>query len=192
MILNKKPFNIPAESRLIEAIGCSRTEASKIINGYLNTYPNLKKYMNQCEFSAKTTGQIKTSFGRIRHLDNIKTLYRLHGDDLLDYRWANSRGLKKERRNFKTGLNNAKNFRIQGLAAHIINRSMIALAKELKNRNLEAYIALMIHDQVVCIVKEEHSELVKNIMQDKMENTIKLSIPLTAEPKIAINLAESH
>jgi DNA polymerase I len=98
----------------------------------------------------------------------------------------------RERREYKTLLNNAKNFRIQGLAAHIINLSMIEIAKELKAQKLNAYIALMVHDQVICIAKESQAAQVKNIMRDKMQNTVKISIPLVAEPEIADNLAESH
>jgi DNA polymerase I-like protein with 3'-5' exonuclease and polymerase domains len=148
--------------------------------------------MKQCDYDAKSKGQVKTVFGRIRHLNEVRSIAQIYGDKILDYKWANSQGLKDKRRAFKTGLNNAKNFRIQGLAAHIINRSMIALASRIEELGLNAYIALMIHDQVVCIASDEHAEKVKEIMQICMENTVKLSIPLTAEPQIALNLADSH
>jgi DNA polymerase I-like protein with 3'-5' exonuclease and polymerase domains len=179
-------------SRLMEAINCNYKEANSIINGYLNTYPQLRKYMSQCDYEAKTLGYVKTMFGRIRHLTEVKNIATIYGDSILDFRWCNTNGLGDKRRDYKLGLNNAKNFRIQGLAGHVINRSMIEIAKEFKLRNLDASIRLMIHDQVVCVAREDQAEEVKAIMQDKMENTVKLSIPLTAVPQIGDNMAESH
>lgn len=180
------------EARLMQSIGCDRAQASAIIKGYLSTYPELKKYMQNCNWSAKKYGYVKTVFGRVRHLPQAKALFEKYGNELLDWRWAKARNLLEERYQFKNLLNNAKNFPIQGLAAHIINKSMIEIAREFKKRNLDAYIALMIHDQVVCIAREDIAEEVKNIMRDKMQNTVKISIPLVAEPEIADNLAESH
>jgi len=180
------------ESRLMASIGCDRKKATEIITGYLNTYPELKKYMQDCNWSAKKDGYVKTLFGRKRHLQEAASLFKQHGNALLNWKWAKQNNLLAERYRFKTLLNNAKNFPIQGLAAHIINRAMILIEQEFKKRNLDAYIALMIHDQVVCIAKEEIAEEVKDIMRDKMQNVVKLNIPLIAEPKIADNLAESH
>ena len=180
------------ESRLVEAIGCNYKEATQIIQDYLTTYPNLKKYMTQCNIEAKTKGYVKTVFGRIRHLPRAKELYQQYGNDLLDRKWAKAKGLLNERYELKNLLNNAKNFKIQGLAGHIINRAMIEIAKELKIRKLDAYIALMVHDQVISIAEDCIAEEVKVIMRDKMQNTTKISVPLIAEPEIATNLAESH
>jgi DNA polymerase I-like protein with 3'-5' exonuclease and polymerase domains len=180
------------ETRVSQLLGCSKEEARQVINNYLSAYPDLRTYMRKCDYEAKTQGQVKTSYGRIRHLTEAKRLHKIYGNDLLDYRWASSKGLKEERWRFKNLLNNAKNVKIQGLAAHIINRSMIQIAKELKDKNLDAYIALMIHDQVICVSRADQAEQVKQIMKYHMENTIKLSIPLVADPKIADNLKESH
>lgn len=180
------------ETRVSQLLGCSKDEARVVINNYLNAYPDLRSYMKKCDYEAKTAGQVKTTYGRIRHLTEAKRLYQVYGNSLLDYKWANSKGLKEERWRFKNLLNNAKNVKIQGLAAHIINRAMIEIAKDLKKQNLDAHIALMIHDQIICISKTDQSEQVKQIMKYCMENTIKLSVPLVADPKIADNLKESH
>lgn len=181
------------EARLVQAIpGIDYKEAKLIINGYLNTYPELRKYMNNCNALVKLEGKVKTIFGRVRHLPEAKQLFEKHGNQLLEFRWARANNLIEERKMFKTCLNNAKNFPIQGLAGHIINRAMIATARELKAQGLDASIRLMIHDQVIVVAREDQAEQVKNIMRDKMQNTTKLSIPLVAEPEIADNLAESH
>jgi DNA polymerase-1 len=173
-------------------MNCDYKEAKTVISAYLNAYPGLKRYMHNCNASVKKYGMTKTKFGRIRHLPEAKELFDKYGNDLLDFKWARANNLVEERKLFKNCLNNAKNFPIQGLAGHIINRAMIEIAKEFKKRKLDARIALMVHDQVVCIAKEEIAEEVKQIMQDKMENTTKLTVPLVAVPEIADNLAESH
>jgi DNA polymerase I-like protein with 3'-5' exonuclease and polymerase domains len=81
------------EARLMQSIGCTRPEAAAIIKGYLNTYPNLRKYMAECDKSAKLKGYVETIFGRRRHLSKAKAYYDRYGDELLDYRWAKSRSL---------------------------------------------------------------------------------------------------
>lgn len=170
------------ESRLVEAIGCSYNQAKTIINGYLATYPNLKKYMLTCEFEAKKYGFVKTEFGRVRHLKQVKALYLLYEDRVLDYKWASDRGLTKERREYKNALNNAKNFKIQGLAASIVNRAAISLTKAFKAANIDGYIINQVHDELVCMVKEEQVEEAKKIMKHCMETTVNISVPLQAEP----------
>lgn len=174
------------EARLRQAIGCSWKEANKIITDYKNTYPNLKKYMWKCDHDAITKGYVTTIFGRKRHLAFAQELEVLYGHkNLLDYKYAAKNGLLELRRKLKNLLNNAKNFRIQGLAAHIVNRAMIAIAIKLKEEKLDAYIALQVHDEITCIAREDQAERVAEIVQDCMENTIKISVPLVAEPLIA-------
>lgn len=179
------------EPRLMQSIGCDRKTASNIIKGYLSTYPELKKYMTSCNWSAKSTGKVKTIFGRIRHLPEAKILFEKYGNDLLDWRWAKARNLLDERRKLKTLLNNAKNFPIQGLAAHILNRSLIAFARKIKQEKLEAYVIATVHDEICVLGKEEQAEKISKILQECMENSVKLSIKLSAVPIIGNNWAEA-
>lgn len=179
------------ESRIGQAMSCDRKEASSIIKAYLNAYPELKKYMTACNWSVKKNGYVKTKFGRIRHLPLAKILFDKYGNDLLDWRWAKHRNLLDERRKFKNYLNNAKNFPIQGLAAHIVNRSMIAIAREFIAQEIDGYIALQVHDEITCIVREDQAELAKAILKKCMETTTTVDVPLVAEPLIAQNWAEA-
>lgn len=179
-------------SRISETMGVSYKEAEKIINAYLDSYPGLKKYMFNSERDAKKYGYVRSEFGRIRHLPKVKELFDKYGKDLENFKWAQKNGLLKERREYKNGLNNSKNFPIQSMAASIINKAMIAIARILKERKLDACIIMMVHDQIVCIAEESVAEEVKAIMQDCMENTVKIAVRLIAEPIIGENLAESH
>ena len=179
------------EGRLVQAIGCSYEEAKKIISDYLNTYPELKKYMRDCEYSAKTLGYVETQFGRRRNLPEVKELYEKYGNKLSDKKWVKINKLSSIAYKYKTLLNNAKNFPIQGLAAHIVNRAMITIAKEIKEKNLNSRLIANTHDELTYCVIEEEAEQMKEIMQRCMENTTKISAPLTAEPLIADTWADA-
>lgn len=181
-------------SRISHEMNTSYGEAKKIIDSYLRSYPKLKQYMANCNYQAKTLGYVKTELGRVRHLKEVRAMHVLYGNkfDITKYKEASKRNLLEQRRKFKNGLNNAKNFRIQGLAAHIVNRAMIEIEKEFRQKGIDGYVASQIHDQIVCLVREDQAQQAKDIVRDKMENTTKISVPLLAEPQIANNLKDSH
>lgn len=179
------------ETRLVEAIGCTFEEAKNIKHSYFKTYPNLQKYMNKCNYEVKNKGFIVTDFGRKRHLQEAKNLYNVYGENLIDPKWAKRNHVSQERRKFKTLLNNAKNFPIQGLAAHLVNRAMLAVTRAFKANNIDGNIILSVHDEITCIVKETQAEQAAKLLQDCMENTTKISVPLSAIPIIGNNWAES-
>lgn len=187
-------------ARISQAMNVSYREADEIIKAYLNAFPNLKKYMAKCNYEAKKKGFVTTVFGRKRHLQKANSLHTLYGDDLLKRKWCERQekvdGLEegtllRQRRKLKNLLNNAKNFPIQGLAAHIVNRAMIELSKRFKEENIDGWIALQVHDEITCIVAEHDAERAAKLLQDCMENTTKISIALQAEPLIADNWAEA-
>lgn len=180
------PYGAEA-ARIAEELGIKFKEAQDIIDNYLNGFPDLKKYMSDCNYNAKTEGKVKTEFGRIRHLKEAKSIYTLYGDRVLDWKYARNNGVEDIRRKFKNSLNNSKNFPIQGLASHIVNRAMIAIAREFKKHNIEGWIALQVHDEITCIVREDQAQLVSDIMRRCMEKTTLISVPLVAEPLIADN-----
>jgi len=178
--------------RIADLLNISKEEAQKLIDDYLKAYPGLKNYISDSHYQAVTKGYVKTIFGRIRHLPTVKELYDKYGYNLLDLKWAKQRGLTEERRTLKNGLNNSTNFRIQGLAAHIVNRAMLNIMRTLRKNNLNGYVCLQVHDQIVVHCPEEEAEMTREIVKYCMENVAQLSVPLVAEPKIAKNLKDSH
>lgn len=91
-------------------------------------------------------------------------------------------------------LNNAKNVKIQGLAAHITNRAMIGVNLLFKKNDIDGYIFQQVHDELSCYVREDQAELAKTLLQNAMEDnyfTRKLDIPMKAEPVICNNLKEA-
>lgn len=184
------PYGAEA-SRISEILGVTYKEAQEIIDKYLKGFPELAKYMTRQNYYAKHHGLVKTQFGRIRHLREAHAMHTLYGDDLLNYKWANRNNKTDLRRKYKNALNNAKNFPIQGLAAHIVNRAMIAITRQFKEEGIDGYIALQVHDEITCIVREDHAERASEIVKHCMENTTKISVPLGAEPLIADNWGEA-
>ena len=182
--------------KLANDMGLSVEEAQDVIDKYLDEYPYLRDYMQNQEFLAKQFGYVETKFGRRRHLEDVQRLYRKYGE-LLSTKW-----LMKNRYGengvtlyykYKTLLNNAKNFPIQATAAHVTNHAMIKMADLLKEHNIDGWIALQVHDEIVCIVKEDAAEKASDLLRDAMENnyiTNQIDIPMVAEPEIGNNLAE--
>lgn len=178
-------------------------EAQKLIDGYLEGFPELAKWMSDTHLRVQAFGFIKNKTGRIRHLDRVKAIYEKFEDNLLHPQaFKMMKGMCKSieqtnklmqlRMEYKNGLNNSKNFQIQSLAASIMNRSAIAIHKEFKERGLDAYIMLQIHDEFVVNAKEEIAEEVSKIVKHHMENTVKIATGLIAEPNIADSFGEGH
>ena len=81
----------------------------------------------------------------------------------------------------------AMNTPIQGTAADIMKIAMINVMKELKLRNMKSKIVLQVHDEMMIETALEEVDEVKDILKEKMENAIKLRVPLIAEVSEATN-----
>jgi len=178
-------------NRISQVLGCEVGEAQTIIDNYLDAYPGLVNYMNQCDKQAATQGFIRNKFGRIRHLPEAKRLASTYGKQLLDRYWAKKNGLSDARYQLKTLLNNSKNFPIQSTAAHIVNRAMLAVARALKKNKIQGYLVAQVHDELTLIVEESKAEQAAELLKQAMENTTKIEVPLVAEPLIAENWADA-
>lgn len=182
-----------------KTINVKSKEAEELVNGYLDGFPNLKKWMEESKEFVKENGYIKTQVGRIRHLPKVKNLYDRYGDNVLDYEFKkqmiNAYGEEKAMniiRDYKNGLNNSMNVQIQGLAASIVNRAAIAINREFRSKGIRGQVIAQIHDQLVMEVEKDKAEEAAKIVQDKMENTTRLSIELVAPPAICNNLRDGH
>jgi DNA polymerase I-like protein with 3'-5' exonuclease and polymerase domains len=180
-------------------INVATKEAQKLVDGYLNGFPELKNWMKRSENDARQLGYVKTQVGRIRHLPKVKQIFDALGDAMLD--WNTKRQLEYEygkekilnlSRDFINGLNNAKNVQIQGLSASIVNRAALAINRELINRGIRGWVCAQIHDQIIVEVDHDHDKECAQLVKDLMENTTKLSIALKAPPEIAINFRDGH
>ena len=122
---------------LAKSLGVEQEEAQVLYDGYLDGFPELKKWMAKSKQDAQYKGYVSTQTGRIRHLDRVKELHSRHGEKLLDFKYRKK--LEKKHgadavlnayRDYKNGINNSRNFQIQGLSASIVNRAMIEIMRE--------------------------------------------------------------
>lgn len=192
------PYGMSAYALAI-SIGVPQKDAEVLVEGYLSGFPELRTWMDDSARQAKELGYIKTQVGRVRHLDKVKAIYDLYGDSIMNWHFRKDLLLEYDARevqdmymDYKNGLNNARNFQIQGLAASIVNRAMIEINREFKKQGIDGKVVAQIHDQIIVHVRKDQSQQAKDIVRDKMENTTKLSLPLPAPPEIAINWRDGH
>lgn len=176
-------------SRISQILKITWKEADEIVNNYLSAFPKLHAYMQRCDKEAKNSGMVKTRFGRIRHLEQCMWIYKRYKDNLLNYKFVKQNGLFKERKVYKNSLNVAKNYPIQGLAAHIMNRGLLATARQLKKEGLDAHVIISVHDEGALRALKAHAERAAAILKDCLENTTKIAVPLRAEPKMGLTWA---
>lgn len=175
-------------------------EAKKLVEGYFTAFPKLHNWMIDTKKSILQNGEISTRFGRTRHQKEVVALYKKHGDAILNAldlwkKYNESPAIyaqaKKDYKVVRHAVNNAYNHQIQGLAGHILNRAAIAIAKQFKSLQLEAYIIGAIHDELIIECIESQKETVASIVRDCMENTTKIEVLLTATPSFGYNLKEA-
>ena len=186
-----------------QSLGIHPKQAQKLIDDYLDGFPDLAQWMSDTNLKAKTAGQVRSRTGRIRHLDRVKAIYDLYEDHLLDFRafavmkdMCNNpdevKELIKLRGEYKNGLNNSKNFQIQSLAASIMNRSAIAIHKDFAEQGLDAHIMLQIHDEFVINCAADIADKVAAVVKNRMETVVQIPTGLVAEPNIAENFGQGH
>ena len=189
------------EFKLAKSLDISEEKAAEIIKNYFKAFPGLKAKMDRYLVEVKTTGKVTSKFGRVRHLPRAKEIYQRFGDGILDFRnlkkisvktGVSMDELKVIRKEYNNLLNNALNFPIQSAATSILTRACISMAKKFIEERLDAWLSLSIHDQAVVSCNKEHVARVKQIVQDCMENTTKLAMPLIAIPAIGTNLRDAH
>ena len=156
---------------LAERLNISRGEAKELIDGYFETYPDVKKYMDASIEKARHQGYVETIFHRKRFLPDINS------------RNAVVRGYAER---------NAINAPIQGSAADIIKVAMVNIHNRFLQENIQSKMILQVHDELNFNVFIEEIDVVKKIVVDEMENAIKLSVPLVADCGVGENWLEAH
>ena len=155
---------------LSKDIGVSRKEADNYIKEYLRNFSGVDDYMNEIIAKAKEQGYVTDIFGRRRYLPEITSSnfnMRAFGERV------------------------ARNMPIQGAAADIIKIAMVKVFERLKNENLEAKLILQVHDELIVECPKDEKEKVIVILQEEMQNSAKMSVPMIAEAKFGKTWYES-
>ncbi|MFA6945819.1 MAG: DNA polymerase I [Pedobacter sp.] len=156
---------------LSQNLGIPRKEAAEIIENYFNTYPSIKKYMNDTMNFARENGYVETIMGRRRYLRDINS--------------ANQtvRGFAER---------NAINAPIQGSAADMIKIAMIRIHQDIKDHKLGSKMTMQVHDELVFDVLINETEIMKSIVTERMKNAIKMEVPILVEVGEGRNWLEAH
>lgn len=155
---------------LSQDLSITRKEASQYIEHYFETYPGIKKFLDDAVAHAKEKGYAVTLFGRRRPVPELKSsnfMQRSFGERV------------------------AMNAPIQGTAADIIKIAMIGVSGELKKRNMKSRLILQVHDELLIEADESEVEEVKAILKDQMEHAAELSVPLIADMHTGRNWYEA-
>ncbi|MCX5817679.1 MAG: DNA polymerase I [Proteobacteria bacterium] len=156
---------------LAKELGVSFREAQYYIDTYFIKHKGVKAYMESVLEIARSTGYVKTIFGRIRHIPEINN----HDNTIR-----------------QLGERAAMNAPIQGTAADIIKMAMVNIHRKMKEKGLSSRLIMQIHDELVLEVKDEEAEIAKDIVKTEMENVIMLSVPLKVSLGMGKSWAESH
>jgi DNA polymerase-1 len=156
---------------LSQNLGIPRKEAAEIIENYFNTYPNIKKFMNDTMNFARENGYVETIMGRRRYLRDINS--------------ANQtvRGFAER---------NAINAPIQGSAADMIKIAMIRIHQDIKDHKLGSKMTMQVHDELVFDVLINETGIMKEIITERMKNAIKMEVPILVEVGEGRNWLEAH
>ena len=156
---------------LAERMNVDRKEAKELIEGYFETYPQVKAYMDKSIEVAREKGYVETIFHRKRFLPDINS------------RNAVVRGYAER---------NAINAPIQGSAADIIKVAMARIYERFKREGLKAKMILQVHDELNFSVPIEERERVEQAVIEEMEKAYKMHVPLKADCGWGKNWLEAH
>ncbi|MGW8314918.1 MAG: DNA polymerase I [Bacteroidales bacterium] len=156
---------------LSQRMQISRTEARQLIDGYFETYPGVKAYMNECIRKAREQGYVETMYGRRRYLPDILS------------RNSVVRG-NAER--------NAINTPLQGSAADVIKIAMVKIYEAIREKGMQSAMILQVHDELDFDVVPAELEALKTMVKEKMEGAVSLKVPLTVDMGTGANWLEAH
>jgi len=156
---------------LAERMNVDRKEAKELIDGYFETYPGVKAYMDKSIQVAQEKGYVETIFHRKRFLPDINS------------RNAVVRGYAER---------NAINAPIQGSAADIIKVAMARIYQRFQTEGIQAKMILQVHDELNFSVPVNEKERVEEIVIEEMEKAYRMHVPLKADCGWGKNWLEAH
>ena len=152
-------------------LGIPRREAQEYVDLYFSRYPEVKKFMDETRERARDRGFVETVFGRRLYLPEIKS--------------SNAARRQYAERT-------AINAPMQGTAADIIKRAMIALDAWLMESRAAARMIMQVHDELVFEVAETDVDEVQAAVVERMEAAAELSVPLKVDAGVGMNWDEAH
>ncbi len=156
---------------LARQLDISNSAAADYIKSYFDRYPGILNYMEVTKEKARELGYVETFLGRKCYVKGIK-------DKNPAIRSFAERA--------------AINAPIQGGAADIIKKAMVAMPSSLEKAGLGAKMLLQVHDELIFEVPDEEINETSDLVKNTMQNIIKLDVPLIVEVGIGENWNQAH
>jgi DNA polymerase-1 len=155
---------------LAQRLGIPRSEAQVYVQRYFERYPGVKAFMDSTREQARHDGYVETLFGR-----------RLYLAALRSRNAAQRAGAERA----------AINAPMQGTAADIIKRAMVAIDRWLNERG-DAHMLMQVHDELVFEVRTDAVDAVRDGVRERMQGAAKLDVPLLVDIGTGANWGEAH
>jgi DNA polymerase-1 len=155
---------------LARQLGVDRGEASDYMARYFARYPGVHAFMEATRTQAHRDGYVETIFGRRLYLENLTSRNQ-----------ALRAGAERA----------AVNAPMQGSAADIIKRAMIAVAAWLRDRD-DAHMLMQVHDELVFEVRADAVDTVREAVIARMSGAAELAVPLLVDVGVGANWDEAH
>ncbi|MBI6719070.1 DNA polymerase I [Pseudomonas syringae] len=156
---------------LAKQIGVDRKQSQAYVDRYFARYPGVLNYMERTRAQAAEQGFVETIFGRRLYLPDIN---------------AKNQSLRKGAERM------AINAPMQGTAADIIKKAMVAVNGWLDESGLDARVILQVHDELVLEVREDLVDQVSEQIRPHMSGAAELAVPLLVEVGVGNNWDEAH
>jgi DNA polymerase-1 len=150
--------------------GTSRTEAQRYIDAYFERYQKVKVYLDGLVEQARTTGRVRTAFGRLRPIPEIQS-----GDVQ-----ARNRAERE-----------AMNTPLQGTAADLMKLAMVKAQARLKRQQMQTRMILTVHDELVFEAPEQELSRAQEIVRAEMEGAYPMRVPLKVDLGVGKNWKEA-
>lgn len=142
---------------LSQDLSITKKEAAKYIDSYFETYPGIKRFLDDAVAHAKEMGYVVTLFGRRRPVPELSSsnfMQRSFGERV------------------------AMNAPIQGTAADIMKIAMIGVNRAFKENHMKSRVVLQVHDELLVEAHNSEIEQVQEILKREMEGAASLNVPL--------------
>ncbi|WP_024645120.1 DNA polymerase I [Pseudomonas syringae] len=156
---------------LAKQIGVDRKQSQAYVDRYFARYPGVLDYMERTRAQAAEQGFVETIFGRRLYLPDIN---------------AKNPSLRKGAERM------AINAPMQGTAADIIKKAMVAVNGWLDESGLDARVILQVHDELVLEVREDLVDQISEQIRPHMSGAAELAVPLLVEVGVGNNWDEAH
>lgn len=156
---------------LSERLNIPRAEAKELIEGYFNTYPHIRKFIEESTERARKEGYVSTIMGRKRFLPDINS------------RNATVRSYAER---------NAVNAPIQGSAADIIKLAMIRVHNGMRRLGLKSRMILQVHDELVFNVIPDELPILQELVIREMSGAYSGAVPLEVSAGTGTNWLDAH